>query len=431
MVKWQPDPLVFGAHGFPCPSGSSVSKFPPSQLRNAAARSAADSVPAPGLSPAARRRGVIGAMTCIAVFAFTIGLTLPLISLILDRDGWDATTVGLNAATYAIAMVAISPVAPWLVRVVGAARLMGLCLAVITLSVSLFPVFPDIVVWFVLRFALGVAASILFIVGEAWINEVAEERTRGRVVGIYTGVLSAGYGAGPLVIPLTGIDGYAPFVVAAIVVATASVPLMWAARTAPRFDAQRPMPILHFVKSVPHLLMALVVLGVVFGACEALLPVYAVHEGRSTAVAALMLSALVVGNTVLQIPLGRFADRFDRETLFTLCGVGTLAGCLLLPLLIHTTVVLWPVLFVWGGAMLGLFTLAMILLGERFSGSDLVLGGALFGIGYGVGGVIGPALGGAAMDLWGPVGLPLMMVAASALFVTAALARRRGVVRRG
>ena len=276
-----------------------------------------------------------------------------------------------------------------------------------------------------LRFALGVAASILFIVGEAWINEVAAEHTRGRVIGIYTGVLSAGYGAGPLVIPLTGIDGYAPFVVAAIVVATAGVPLMWAARTAPSFDARRPMPILRFVRAVPHLLAAMLMLGVVFGACEALLPVYAVHEGRGTAVAALMISALVVGNTALQIPLGRLADRFDREMLLILCGVGTLAGSLLLPLLIHTTVVLWPVLFVWGGAMLGLFTLAMILVGQRFAGPDLVLGGALFAISYGVGGMIGPALGGGAMDLWGPIGLPLMMALASALFVVAALVRRR------
>ena len=75
--------------------------------------------------------------------------------------------------------------------------------------------------------------------------------------------------------------------------------------------------------------------------------------------------------------------------------------------------------------MLGLFTLAMILVGQRFAGPDLVLGGALFAIGYGVGGMIGPALGGGAMDLWGPIGLPLMMALASALFVVAALVRRR------
>ena len=379
---------------------------------------------APDLSPALRRRGITGAIACVAVFAFTIGLTVPLVSLILDRDGWDATTIGLNAATYAIAMLVVSPVAPWLARIVGTARLMALSLTVTGISIILFPIFTDLAVWFVLRFVMGLSVSILFIVSEAWINEVAEDRTRGRVVGLYTSVLAAGYASGPLVIPFTGIDGFLPFLVAVVVVTSAAIPLLWSASAAPTFHGSVSMPVLTFLRAVPLLLAALVVIGVVFGACEALLPVYAVREGQSTAIAALMLSVFVFGNTALQYPLGWLADRSDRETLLILCGAGTFLGCLLLPVLIHT-LWLWPVLFAWGGVTLGLYTMAMTLLGERFTGSDLVVGGAVFSVGYGSGSMIGPIIAGGAMDIWGPVGMPLVLAAASALFVIAATMRRR------
>lgn len=375
------------------------------------------------LSSAERRRGIIGAISCIAIFAFTIGLTLPLISLILDRDGWDTTIVGLHAATYAFAMVIVSPFTPRLAQKFGSAKLMGVCLASIAISVLLFPVVPDIIVWLGLRVVIGAAATVLFILGEAWINDIADELRRGRTVGIYMAVLSAGYGAGPLVIPLTGIDGYLPFIIAGVGVAAAGVPLMWAANTGPRFDARLTLPVFRFVQQVSHLLVAVLVLGVIFGAAESLLPVYATHEGYSTSFAAVILSVLVFGNIVLQFPLGMYADKISRETLFLLCGIGTLIGSVLLPIFIHTIYLLLPVLFIWGGCTLGLFTLAMTLLGQRFSGSDLVLGSALFGMAFGAGSIFGPVLAGGAMDIWGTIGLPIIMVGASTLFVVVALAR--------
>ncbi len=167
----------------------------------------------------------------------------------------------------------------------------------------------------------------------------------------------------------------------------------------------------------------MLVLGLIFGAAESLLPVYATHEGYSTSFAAVILSVLVFGNIVLQLPLGMYADKVSRETLFLLCGIGTLIGSVLLPIFIHIIYLLLPVLFIWGGCMLGLFTLSMTLLGQRFSGSDLVLGSALFGMAFGAGSILGPVLSGGAMDIWGPIGLPIVMVCASMIFVVVALAR--------
>ena len=74
---------------------------------------------------------------------------------------------------------------------------------------------------------LGAAVgSSIFTAGEAWINQLAGDTGRGRIIGIYAAALSAGFGTGPLVLSLTGIEGWPPFLVNAAISALATLPLL-------------------------------------------------------------------------------------------------------------------------------------------------------------------------------------------------------------
>jgi len=59
-----------------------------------------------------------------------------------------------------------------------------------------------------------------------------------------------------------------------------------------------------------------------------------------------------------------------------MCTVTTLAGCALLPLAIRSIWLLWPLLFIWGGAAFGVYTVALAGLGDRYSGAMLLTGSA-------------------------------------------------------
>ena len=76
-------------------------------------------------------------------------------------------------------------------------------------------------------------------------------------------------------------------------------------------------------------------------------------------------------------------------------------------------------LFVWGAVAFGTYTIAMVELGDRFSGALLLAGNSAFGIVWGIGGIVGPLVGGTAMDLMGPEGLPITL---AILFVILGLA---------
>ncbi len=102
------------------------------------------------------------------------------------------------------------------------------------------------------------------------------------------------------------------------------------------------------------------------------------------------------------------------------------AGGVLLPAALHS-LFLWPLLFFWGAAAFGIYTMAMSELGDRFTGSRLLAGSAAFAAMWGVGGIIGPPLTGQVMQSFGPEGLPLTLASIfGALAIFAAARRVRG-----
>ena len=85
---------------------------------------------------------------------------------------------------------------------------------------------------------------------------------------------------------------------------------------------------------------------------------------------------------------------------------------------------LWAVVSLWGGAMGGIFTVGITLLGERFRDVELVSANAVFSMLFGVGGLLGPFLAGTAMSEIGPAGFPLSLLGAVTAYALFALYRQ-------
>lgn len=387
-------------------------------------------VAAIALSDAERRNSIAAVIASITIFGLILGLTYPLLSLILEARGVPTDLIGYNASMTAVGILISAPFMPRLARLVGVAELILLCLVATGVLLLALRAVPDVYAWFPLRILLGVAINGLFILSEAWINQIADDRNRGRIVGLYAAVLSAGFGVGPLIIPLVGTQGWTPFVAGAALVAVAVIPVFVVRRTAPRMSATGAASPFAFFRLAPVILFAVGVFALFDGTVMSLLPLYALEHGLATDTAVLMVAALILGNVALQFPVGWLADRYDRYAVLLLCGLAGLAGAAVLPLIIERPWALWPSLFVWGGLIVGIYTVALALLGERFKGDDLVAGNAAFSLAWGLGAITGPALGGRAMAGLGPEGLPLVIGTACALFVAATLWRRGGHIAR-
>jgi MFS family permease len=359
------------------------------------------------------------------------GAMVPLIGLLLERRGIGATWIGLNAAMFPVALITTGPLLPRLIARLGTLRSMYLGIGAAAGLVLLFPALPQVWVWFVLRYLIGVATGIHWVVSETWINSVATDRDRGLVMGIYATVLAGGFALGPLVLSLIGIDGWAPFIVVAVALSLSALPLALARDVAPAMPERPAHGLKGFFISAPVLMTGAVVGGIADSSLFALLPIYGLEVGFAQADAVLLLSVFIGGNLMLQVPLGWLADRTSRRGLFFACVASALAGAVLLPLLapggpLASATLLWPMLFLWGGTAFGIYTIGLSLLAERFPRAGLAGANTAFVMAYELGGLGGPIAAGAAMDVGGPDGLVIVVGASCAAFLLANLVRRRG-----
>ncbi len=381
-----------------------------------------------GLDPRLRRVSLAAIIASAFGVAVNFGILTPLVALILERDGVDATLIGLNAAMPALAMLFF---AAWMARLAQripavTALLGGLALALV--SVLLMALFRDLTVWFLLRFALGLSLSLPWLIGETWINAVVTEKGRGRVLGYYATTFYAGLACGPLVVQAIGIEGWAPFLVAAGALVLAALPLMVAQRLAPelapRLEAAPELRVSQVARVAPLIIGGAVIAGLTEAALYSLLPLYGLRSGLTQEAAVWMLTVFVIGSIIFQVPLGVLADRVDRRRLFLTCVAATALGCAALPLAIGWAPSLWVLMLLWGGLIGSFYTLTLVLLGQRFVVRDLAVANAAFILAYSLGGAVGPVLGGAALDLWDPHGLPLAVGLALIVFLIFAARRR-------
>jgi MFS family permease len=136
----------------------------------------------------------------------------------------------------------------------------------------------------------------------------------------------------------------------------------------------------------------------------------------------------VIGNLVLQWPIGWMADHLDRRAVLAACAASSAALVALVTAIdAHSNAVL-IVLLLWGGISFGIYTVGLAVLGQRFSGGDIARANAAFTMVYTLGGLIGRPISGAAMDAFGRSGLTLSV---SFFYAAAAVAALLAFHRRG
>jgi MFS family permease len=373
---------------------------------------------------ALRLRGLVAVIVCLTVFDVTVGLTYPLLALILEERGVSTLTNGLNASMLPLGLVVTAPFIPAVARLLGPWRFAVTCIAVTAGVLALLKIWDSLGAWFALRFILGAVEGGLFAISEVWINELATGRNRGRVIAIYSSVLSLGFASGPLLLPTTGIHGWPPFLVGIGFALAGLVFLLSARRSIPAPPPEAHTSFLAFLPLAPALLVAAFAFGIFDTAVMALLPLYGLRKGLDEATASYLLGALIAGNIALQFPLGWLADKTDRRAVMIACALVALLGALLLPAAIGN-LWRWPLVVVLGTASFGVYTLALAELGDRFTGSRLLAGTAALTAMFGLGGILGPALAGAMMERLGPDGLAWTLAATFGALLLIATARRR------
>ena len=252
---------------------------------------------------------------------------------------------------------------------------------------------------------------------------MAEEKTRGRVIGVYGFALAAGFAGGPLIINVTGIEGWAPFLAGAVIIAAAMIPLLWARGVVPTVEGHPAGRLMYFLGIAPTLMIAGLMFGFVDSAALSFLPIFGLAYGFDESTVVTMLTVVIVGTMLTQIPIGWLADHIGGRIMIIGSTILVAIPCSMLPFIMDMPFVLWPALLVIGSALGGFYTIGMVMMGRRFKGADLVAVNAAFVAFWALGSIAGPATTGIAIDATTVDAMPVVVVAACLLYLPLAIIR--------
>jgi len=339
---------------------------------------------------------LIAVIFSVTVFSLTYGLSSPLIAFKLLNAGVSESVIGINAAMHAVGVFLIAPFLPALFRRFSPLTLIVVSLCAIALIFVLFGVvsFP---MWFLLRMGLGLFSEIIMVQTETWLNGSTVERARGKVLALYTAGMSLGFATGPLILAWTGSDGNLAFYVASVLAVLAIVLIFTSGMPRVEGHEENPETLRNSLKLAALPIMATVLNAAVEVLGMNFLSLYAIKLGWSESASALLISVLMFGAIILQLPIGWLADRVDRPRLMTTLAFIAAALAFVWPYILAFHLLSYVMLFIWGGIFVGIYTVAITSVGERFKGGQLAGIYAAMSVAWGAGALAGPLLGGFAM----------------------------------
>jgi MFS family permease len=287
---------------------------------------------------------------------------------------------------------------------------------------------PSLLAWAALRFVSGLAIAGLFVVVESWLNGASDERTRGSVLAVYMVLLYATVGASQLLLDFPDPHGGARFALSGVLIGLAVIPVALTKAAAPELGEAEPLALAELARGAPLGVAGGLVSGLVVSTLYSLSPLFARESGLDDGEIGRFMATLMFGGLLLQWPLGRLSDRFDRRVVLGLTAFAA-AGAALVLLAASGPLGLGLAAALLGGFCFTLYPLALANAFDRLRPSQMLPASSTMLRVYAAGSVVGPVASSALMQGLGAPGFPAWIAAACAGLGLLGL-RRAALVRR-
>lgn len=354
------------------------------------------------------------------------GLQLTLLPLSAELLGFSAGQIGLMGSTYYVGFVTGCLLTPLLVRRVGHIRTFAILTSTYSALVLLFFALPYALVWMILRFTVGLAIAGLYMTIESWLSERSTSQTRGTILSVYVVINMSMTMVGQQLLNLADPLGQTLFIVVAILLSLALIPVCLTTAMAPGPIGNVQLDLRKVLRLSPAGVAGAIATGLVTGAFWSLGPLYARGIGLETQSLTLFLSVVVFGGAVFQLPLGRLSDHYDRRLVLLCSAVG---GALISALLvIFNDLPSWALAllaFLWGGCVMTQYAISLAHANDRAAPEDFVMVGSVMLLSMGLFSAVGSFIASAFMQWFGPNGLFVFSTLCLTGFAATLTARRR------
>ncbi|SET31920.1 MFS transporter [Paenibacillus sp. NFR01] len=337
-------------------------------------------------------------ITVIIAAGLSQGLLLPVLSILLEQKGISSSLNGLNAAALYLGSFGMTLIAERVLGALGFKKLMAAGIALVLVTLVLFPLFPGIKIWFFLRLLIGIGDSAINYAAQLWVLLMAPAEHRGRNLSLYGMSYGLGFSLGPVGISLLRFGQPAPFIVLAVLFALILL------LVGIKLPDSHPDKVEHgesqarrFGRSYSLAWYALIP-ALLYGYMEASLnsnfPVYGLRIGFTADQIAVLLPFAGIGGLLLQLPLGIWSDRYGRKNILIMAGTAGGIAFMLLPLAGNHFAATFVLLMIAGGLVGSFFSLGLSFAADILPRNLLPAANVVSSFHYSLGSIIGPGIGG-------------------------------------
>ena len=320
------------------------------------------------------------------------GLQGTLLGVRASIEGFSTFTTGVLMSGYFIGMFIGSLLTPVLVNRVGHIRVFSALASLASISILFHGVYIEPWVWMAMRILTGISFAGFYVVTESWLNDRADNETRGKVLSVYMVIVTGGMGAGQFLLNLAEPNTIDLFILISVIISFGLIPILLTVKPAPSFSTSSKMSVMDLYRASPLALIGNCLTGMAQGTLIGLGAVYASQVLVDFKAISWFMACIMIGSLILQWPVGYISDRIGRRGVMAALSIVAIGCCLLAPTVPKDSIWFYVVIVALGGAAMPMYSICLAYANDRLEPHQIIGASGSLVMVAGIGAMVGPII---------------------------------------
>ena len=359
-----------------------------------------------------------GLFTGLALLLVTAGVYSTLVGIRAELKNLPTLVSGGITTAYYAGFLLGSWYTLRALKQVGHIRVYAALASLLSASVLITGVYDSPLVWIIMRSSTGFCFAGLYVVAESWLNGLASNTFRGRLLAMYNVVTIGAYGAGQLLVFNFAARTLTGFAFAAVVSSLAVIPVAMSEQAAtPQVENNTHITMRELAKIVPTGAGTILLVGLAHGGMLGMAVIFATREGLSVGRVGILIAAINLGGMALTWPISSASDDIDRRIIGVLSSLAVIVLGLVMLTQTPSSWVTTALLFAIGGFSFPLYAVGGAYTNDWVSQEQMGAAASQLVTLYGFGAMIGPLVAAPFLDIIGTQGFAWSIISLHALIL--------------
>jgi MFS family permease len=319
--------------------------------------------------------------------------------------------IGYVFSGYFIGYLFSSIQCPKLIKNVGHIRVFAAFASLGSIAILLHWIVINPIAWLIFRMITGFSFAAIYIVCESWLNDRADNKSRGQLIGFYMIVLYFSTSAGGMLVNLRATTDAHLFILTSLLISLALVPILLTKKPAPDFSTPKFLSLKELYTKSPMAFVGSFSIGMVYSALFGLMGVFGAKIGLSIFQISILVFVNMFVGAIFQYPVGKISDKYDRRTILLSLNLIAIASLIFIYLLGSLSFnFLLVFIGIHSAVSLPYYAVVISHMNDFLEKDEIVSGSSTLTLVNALGMVMGPMLASGFMAYFGAYGYFLYMI---------------------